>query len=162
MPGNQILSRLVMSVSHLSTDRVAVDMNIQWTHKDGHLKSTICKIFISLDLFNGDNFSIRGGYDGIFIYCVLAAGDSEKRNNKYQQNHRCNKDDPAYRWRIKTKNVKRKNVNGTKQNDTPCNDLIAVLMNGHFRVLTSKYTETKSGQPESWPGGRSAIYLTKK
>src|SRR5947208_15813830 len=105
-----------MGVSHLSTDWITVDMNIQRTHEDRNLKPAICKILISLDLFDGYDFSVGGGYDGLFINCVFAVWDSEKGNNKYQQHHRCNEDDPAYRWCIKTKNVKRKNVNCTKQN----------------------------------------------
>ena len=55
-----------MGVSHLSTDWITVDMNIQRTHEDRNLKPAICKILISLDLFDGYNFSVGGGYDGIF------------------------------------------------------------------------------------------------
>ena len=138
-------------------------MNIQWTHENRYVNSAVSKVLVSLDLFNSYNFSVGRRHDDIVINCVFTFWDTKEGNNEYHQHERDKKDQPAYCRSIKTKNVKRKDVHCGKQNDAPCDDLITFLMNGHLRVLRSKYTEMGSGQ--SGVGSRESgveFYVMKK
>src|SRR5688572_1365528 len=85
MPGYQVFSFMILTVGHLATDRVAVHMHIQRTHKNRNLYTAIGKIFISLYFFYYYHFTIRRGHNGIFIYGMHSFRYTEKRDQENKQ-----------------------------------------------------------------------------
>src|SRR5690349_18726891 len=85
MPRYKVFSFMILAISYLPTDRVAVYMHIQRAHKNRNLYAAVGKVFICLYFFYNYYFTISRRYDGIFIYCRHPFGHTKKRNQEKKQ-----------------------------------------------------------------------------